>query len=598
MPGLLETPSTNGDNNGHNVPVLIVGAGPAGLLSAYMLSKLGIQSYVIEKYPERLAAPKAHALSPRSLEICRQVGLDTAKMRKIGTPRDDAYWVNFVTNLSGERIGVLPYERMDAKVLDATPEIIHNIPQPEFEKFVADELESDPNVQISKGIAYVTSRQDADSVTTTVEERSTKSRWEITSQHVLACDGARSTVRQDLGIESEGEDGYETMMTIHFNADLRPVVKDRVGMLHWIVDPACSGFIIAYDLGGNQVLISNFDSKKHPADTWDQALARRVVTAAIGQDIPFKVLSYRPWLLSRKVAKQYRQGNIFLVGDAAHSFPPTGGLGLNSGIADAHNIVYKIAAVHNGWAKDSILDSYDADRRQIALINSAQSVKNGKKIFSFLKALGTAGIDDVEKARENLHKSIHDPTKQEIIAREVEGQREHFDNLEIHIGYTYGSKDAPPNASDFTPKFVPGARVPHAWIKPLHSEVFGDLKPIDVSYVKELNQHDIAAKQYSTLDLCKMDGFTILAPSEEVWKGKFEEVHKELLEAGVTARLYTAGVDFVFVDPEQKALFNNEGGFSYGNALVVRPDQHITMLPAPETSAALIKSEVLGHLGL
>lgn len=91
--------------------------------------------------------------------------------------------------------------------------------------------------------------------------------------------------------------------------------------------------------------------------------------------------------------------------------------------------MYKVAAVHNGWAKDTILDTYDADRRQIALINSALSVKNGKKIFSFLKALGTAGIEDVDEARANLHKSIQDPAKQEIIAREVEGQREHFNNV-------------------------------------------------------------------------------------------------------------------------------------------------------------------------
>ncbi|KPM41581.1 hypothetical protein AK830_g4957 [Neonectria ditissima] len=597
MPGLLENTSTNGTSTLH-VPVLIVGGGPAGLLSAYMLSKLGVQSLLIEKYPERLAAPKAHALCPRSLEICRQFGLDTTEMRRHGSPRDDAYWVNFVTNLGGERIGVLPYERMDAQVLDATPEMIHNIPQPGFEQFVAKELENDSNVQIRKGVAYVTCEQGKDKVTITVEERATKTRWNITSRHVIACDGAKSEVRKDLGIECDGEDGYETMMTIHFNADLRPVVKDRVGMLHWITDPACSGFIIAYDLGGNHVLISNFDSKKHPAETWDQDLCRTTLKAAIGQDVPFNVLSYRPWLLSRKVAKQYRQQNVFLVGDAAHSFPPTGGLGLNSGIADAHNLVYKIAAVHQGWAGDSILDSYDADRRQIALVNSAQSVKNGKKIFSFLKALGTAGIDDVDKARENLHKSIHDPAKQEMIAREVEGQREHFDNLEIHIGYVYGDNQAPPHASKYTPKFVTGARIPHAWIKPLGACLSGEIPPLDVSYVKEFTAGEVAARRYSTLDLCGIDTFTLLASRAEPWTLKFEELQTALSRRNIKSQLWVENVDFEFNDAKQKLLFQTSGGFAAGGALLVRHDQHILQCSSIQATAKELESIILGHLGI
>lgn len=219
-------------------------------------------------------------------------------------------------------------------------------------------------------------------------------------------------------------------MTIHFNADLRPVVGKRVGMLHWITDPGCSGFIIAYDLSGNQVLISNFDPEKYPVASWTEDIARETVRSAIGRDdVPFNVLSYRPWILSRKVSKQYHIGNIFLAGDAAHSFPPTGGLGLNSGLADVHNLAYKIAAVHQGWATPKLLETYGEERRPIAMVNSMQSVKNGKTIFRFLKALGTAGIKDVEEARANLLKSIHDPEKQQMIADEVEGQREHFDNV-------------------------------------------------------------------------------------------------------------------------------------------------------------------------
>ncbi|KAI5238523.1 hypothetical protein E4T42_08967 [Aureobasidium subglaciale] len=103
--------------------VLIVGAGPTGLLQAYLLSRLGVKCTIIERYPQRLAAPKAHALSPRSLEICRQFGLDTNDIRNLGTPRSEAYWVNFITNLSGEHIGRLPYERMDVGVLKHTPEV-------------------------------------------------------------------------------------------------------------------------------------------------------------------------------------------------------------------------------------------------------------------------------------------------------------------------------------------------------------------------------------------------------------------------------------------------------------------------------------------
>lgn len=120
---------------------------------------------------------------------------------------------------------------------------------------------------------------------------------------------------------------------------------------------------------------------------------------------------------------------IYSAGDAAHAFPPTGGLGMNTGLADVHNLAYKIAAVHQGLAESSLLESYHDERRPIAMINAAQSVKNGKAIFSFLKTLGTAGIDDVDQARANLLKSIHDPEKQEMIEREVEGQREHFDNV-------------------------------------------------------------------------------------------------------------------------------------------------------------------------
>lgn len=141
-----------------------------------MLTILTVKCLIIERYPERLGAPKAHALSPRTLEICRQFHLDVRKIRELGTKRRDAFWVNFLTNLSGQRVGVLPYERMDVDVLNDTPEVsfgmpdpvlqvltdiemIHNIPQPVFEDFLTDLLSRDSNVDLRKGVSFVSLEQ-------------------------------------------------------------------------------------------------------------------------------------------------------------------------------------------------------------------------------------------------------------------------------------------------------------------------------------------------------------------------------------------------------------------------------------------------------
>ncbi|RVX67828.1 hypothetical protein B0A52_07756 [Exophiala mesophila] len=566
------------ERNGPNqatIPVLIIGGGPTGLLQAYLLSRFGVKCVIIERYAERLGAPKAHALSPRTLEICRQHNLDVKRLRSLGTKRADAFWVNFVTNLSGKTVGRLPYERMDVGVLEHTPEMIHNIPQPEFERILTQDLSHEANVDIRKGVSFVSLDQRDGNVLTTVEETATGHTFQISSRYVIACDGANSKVRNALGIESDGEDSYETMMTIHFNADLRPIVGDRVGMLHWIMDPSAAGFIIAYDLSGNAVLIGNFDTDRHPVESWNQDLCRKFVGDALGVEAPVEILSYRPWLLSRKVAKAYRSGNVFLAGDAAHSFPPTGGLGLNSGLGDVHNLAYKIAFVLRGEARDSLLDTYDAERRHVAIVNSVQSVKNGKKIFELLKTLGMG--DDLVQARQNLHASLEDPNKKRQIDKGVEDQREHFDNLELHIGYVYGSKTIPPHASKYEAKFVVGARLPHTWIK-FNEDTM--LRPVDTSYIEEFSPEERSSRRYSTLDLCDPVKFTII--------GDFEV-------SG--CKTYRHGVDFEALGlPGNKWL--HKSGLSAGGGLLLRPDQHILMLIRPGDTVQDIQSTLNDHLGV
>ncbi|KFY88038.1 hypothetical protein V500_06606 [Pseudogymnoascus sp. VKM F-4518 (FW-2643)] len=578
-----------------DVPVLIIGGGPAGLLQAHLLSQLGVKSLIIERYPTRLAAPKAHALCPRSLEACRQFGIDVNDIRNLGTKREDAYWVNFVTSLAGHHVGDLPYERMDAEVLEHTPTMIHNIPQPAFEELVASRLSKD-GVEIRKGHSYVDCRQVSDRVITTVEDRRAGKQYTICSTQVIACDGAKSKVRESLGVDCEGESSYDTMMTIHFNANLRSIV-DKVGMLHWIMDPEVSGFIIAYDLGGNQVLICNFDSKKHPVESWNEELCRKVVTAAIGKPISFDVLSWRPWVLSRKVAKSYRVGNVFLAGDAAHSFPPTGGLGLNSGLADVHNLAWKIAAYHQGWGGDSLLSTYQYERRQVALVNLQQSVKNGIKIFSLLKSLGTTDTD-LQKAKENLYHRISDPKTKRDVLEGIEGQREHFDNLGLHIGYVYGSTDIPGCASTYKPAFVPGARLPHVWITHIPSSI-PQLPPIDSSYVTELQPEDVRGKEFSTLDLCALDAFTLIVDSESLFRWT-QVVDAVLAQLPSTLRINVLALskDFHLVPGAHGEEWVEALRLKDGGAVLVRPDQHILQTFRGETTSGLVLSSLKGFLGV
>lgn len=289
---------------------------------------------------------------------------------------------------------------------------------------------------------------------------------------------------------------------------------------------------------------------------------------------------------------------ICSAGDAAHSFPPTGGLGLNSGLGDVHNLAYKLAAVHHGAAKDTTLDTYDAERRQVALVNSQQSVKNGKKIFGLLKTLGTTD-PDINVARHNLYQTIHDEKAMIDINEGIEGQREHFDNLGLHIGYVYGDKRIPDNASAYEPICVPGARLPHAWIKLVDPKKV-QLPAIDSSYVG-VDSQKIEDMTYSTLDLCRFDTFTVLVDKD--FSSNFEATVQEALKqlpAKVASKLslqvFVKDVDFLLQPGQEK--WDDVVPLNKGWAVLVRPDQHILAVLDRNTGTAGILEALRGSFGL
>ena len=531
---------------------LIVGAGPVGLMTAILLARHGLRSTVIERFETRHGAPKAHALNPRTLEICHQVGLDLEAMKRAATPMADGGWVRFVTTLAGEEIGVMPYERQDERVREVTPTPLINLAQPLFEDFLLERVAESPLIELRRGLSWNGCTQADDAVTSHLEDVRTGERTDAVTRYVIGADGAGSVVRRELGIAMVGDSASQAFITIHFAANLRDVAGDRPAILYWIMQPPHAGVLIAYDIESRWCMLYPHDPETAPREGFTPDLCREIVRHAIGRsgdDIEIKHVL--PWALMSEVADRYRVGRVFLVGDAAHRFPPTGGLGLNTGLQDAHNLAWKIAAVEQGWASDRLLDSYHDERHAVATINSAQSYKNAQRILKLQMALksdgGASGGDGIDQGADALLRRLRDPAAQADIQQQVANQREHFDSLALQLGFVYGPNGYDySDVSDFRPQLLVGGRMPHAWL-----------------------QRDGAA--IPLLDLLDDRGFTLLVGRRHA---------AGLSDAGLAVapvRLVVEGVDFTDPDGSLRRFANLDDG----EAILVRPDGHVSAILTP-----------------
>ncbi len=530
---------------------LVVGAGPVGLMTAILLARHGLRSTIIERFKTRHGAPKAHALNPRTLEICRATGFDMETLSRGATPAEDGGWVRFVTTLAGEEIGVMPYERQDEQVREVTPTPLINLAQPFFEDFLLAEVARSPLIELRRGLNWVGCKQDGETVTSLIEDAETQERTRIATRYVIGADGAGSAVRRAIGAGMVGDSASQAFITIHFAANLREIVADRPGILYWIMQPPHTGVLIAYDIERRWCMLYPHDPAVTPRESFTPEICTQIVRHAIGggaHDIEIKHVL--PWALMSQVADRYRAGRVFLVGDAAHRFPPTGGLGLNTGLQDAHNLAWKMAAVEQGRASDALLDSYHTERHGVALTNSAQSYKNAQRILHLQMALKSGDATDSGA----LLKRLRDPSAQADIQKQVANQREHFDSLALQLGFVYG-----PNAqdiedvSDFRPALVSGGRMPHAWL-----ERDGVIVPL--------------------LDLLDDRRFTLL-----IGKGRASELEDADLSLRASVKIVAQGVDF----EDQQGALRRFADLAGGVAILVRPDGHVAAIIPPAQAGSL-----------
>jgi 2-polyprenyl-6-methoxyphenol hydroxylase-like FAD-dependent oxidoreductase len=530
-------------------PVTIAGGGVVGIALALLLARRGVGTIVLEQAPEPQTLPRAHAVNPRTIEILdAELGIGAQQLRAVAAPKELTREVRFVTTMTGHAFGAVPYERQDDDVLAVTPAALLNVPQPALEALLFDRVATEPAVDLRRGHRWVGLERE-DGAVASIVETATGS-YRLASRYLVAADGAGSAVREALGIAMSGVEEVASAVSITFAADLREIVRTRPGVLHWLYGPPRRGTLIAHDPGRlwaysiklppGRVDVTQFRGDRAVA------LIREALGPAAG-DVAIEVLGVTPWKMRAEVADRYRAGNVLLAGDAAHRFPPTGGLGLNTGVQDAHNLAWKLAAVLDGWAGDALLDTYGSERSAVATRNAAQSLTN----FAELTALSMLAEAPPESDPDALAAWLAEPGRADAIAAAIERQRPHFDSLALQLGFSYDPGDPPiEDVSRFVPRAAPGRRLPHGWLR-------------------------IDGARRSVLDLLDPCAFTLL-----------------LLDDDADAPDAPLGVPLTAVrlrddDPEAQA-WAAAVGLDGAAAVLVRPDGHVLAVAAgPDDLAGL-----------
>ncbi|KAJ9554504.1 hypothetical protein OSB04_018549 [Centaurea solstitialis] len=403
--------SSNHLKNDSILPVLIVGAGPVGLVLSVLLTKLGVKCAVLEKSTTFSKHPQAHFINNRSMEVFRKLDGLAEEIQRFQPPVE--LWRKFIycTSLTGSTIGSVDHMQTEDFDQIVSPLSVAHFSQYKLNSLLLKQLETigftirsdegldhrplrEKEILMGHNCVSVDATDNFINVTTSFVKEGKHIKKQIPCSFLVGADGAGSTVRNLVGIEMRGEKDLQKLVSVHFlSHELgQYLMHEKPGMLFFIFNPDAIGVLVAHDLNqGEFVLQIPFYPPQQKFEDFTSETCKRLIFKLVGREMAdVNVVDIKPWVMNAEVAEKYLacEDRIILAGDAAHRFPPAGGFGMNTGIQDAHNLAWKLAAIVKGITPMSILPTYEMERRPVALFNTALSIQNFKAAMAVPAALG------------------------------------------------------------------------------------------------------------------------------------------------------------------------------------------------------------------
>ena len=456
--------------------VAIVGGGPIGLALALHLDMYGVKSTVFNTEPETRWHPKGNIHNARTMELFRKLGI-ADKIRALGLPGDHPFDVAYFTRLNAFEIarGRTPSRNERLRLRDAgaatdqLPEPTHRVNQMYVERLLFRQAASRPNITMRFGWTVEDIAEDKDGVS--LKARSADGAKKAgRCSYIVGCDGGRSTVRRALGVRYEGEEGLMNVfmsgeiVSIHMSIpQFYEVLGPRRAWMYITANPDTRVVIISLN-GVDEFMMHK---PRRSGETIDEDGVRRFVQKAIGAEIAVRIVGQRGWNAGGYlVAERFQRGRVLLAGDAVHLFTPTGGFGLNTGIEDVGNLSWKLAAVVQGWGGERLLETYESERKPVALRNAAVAREMGKAWHDLTV---TAAIEqDTPAGAAERARAAQSP----FVLENHFVRPEDRDWLGVVLGARYDNSpivipDGPPPADElerYMASSVPGGRAPHLWL--------------------------------------------------------------------------------------------------------------------------------------